>query len=52
VGGHNVCARPAINRTRFPDLLQLTTEIHALGLQAGWYQNNCEFLGSKEEEGV
>ena len=46
---HDDNGRPAINRTRFPDLLQLTTEIHALGLQAGWYQNNCEFLKRKRE---
>jgi hypothetical protein len=28
-----------VNRTRFPDLLEMTTQIHALGLYAGWYQN-------------
>jgi alpha-galactosidase len=38
---HDDNGRPLINRTRFPDLLALTAEAHALGLQAGFYQVNC-----------
>jgi hypothetical protein len=36
---HDDNGRPVVNRTRFPDLLEMTTQIHALGLYAGWYQN-------------
>ena len=38
---HDANGRPVVNRTRFPDLLEMTTQIHALGLQAGFYQSAC-----------
>ena len=36
---HDDNGRPVVNRTRFPDLLDMTTQIHSLGLFAGFYQN-------------
>lgn len=41
---HDANGRPVVNRTRFPDLLEMTTQIHALGLQAGFYQSACATL--------
>ena len=48
---HDDNGRPVVNRTRFPNLLEMTTQIHSLGLQAGFYQNNCfcrDHCGSAE----
>mmetsp|Transcript_13218 Transcript_13218/g.23511 ORF Transcript_13218/g.23511 Transcript_13218/m.23511 type:complete len:436 (-) Transcript_13218:97-1404(-) len=32
---------PLVNEDRFPDMGEMVTYIHGLGLKAGWYHNNC-----------
>mmetsp|Transcript_19909 Transcript_19909/g.39077 ORF Transcript_19909/g.39077 Transcript_19909/m.39077 type:complete len:454 (-) Transcript_19909:128-1489(-) len=38
---HDQQGMPLINTELFPDLKKMTDDIHALGLKAGWYGNNC-----------
>lgn len=38
---HDGAGFPLVNRTRFPDLLAMTSALHALNLTAGFYANNC-----------
>jgi hypothetical protein len=38
---HDSNGNPVVNTTRFPDMREMTDAIHALGLSAGWYGNNC-----------
>ena len=38
---HNSSGVTQVNLTRFPDMRAMTDQIHALGIQAGWYGNNC-----------
>eukprot|EP00930_Biecheleria_cincta_P072837 TRINITY_DN60182_c0_g1_i1.p1 TRINITY_DN60182_c0_g1~~TRINITY_DN60182_c0_g1_i1.p1 ORF type:complete len:459 (+),score=71.53 TRINITY_DN60182_c0_g1_i1:64-1440(+) len=32
---------PLLNLTRFPDLQDMVKQIHTMGLEVGWYFNNC-----------
>ena len=34
---HNAEGTPVINAGKFPDMLNMTSWAHALGLTAGWY---------------
>jgi len=38
---HNADGFPMVNTERFPDMINLTSYAHSLGLTAGWYHNNC-----------
>lgn len=38
---HDAQGNPVINTARFPDMKAMVDSIHALGLTAGWYGNNC-----------
>ena len=38
---HNASGDPQINLKTFPDLVSMVSQIHALNLSAGFYQNNC-----------
>ena len=38
---HDDDGNPLINKTRFPDMKQMTDFGHDLGLSVGWYFNNC-----------
>lgn len=38
---HDTAGHPIVNETIFPDMLSMTRQAHALGVQMGFYMNNC-----------
>lgn len=38
---HDEAGYPLVNKTRFPDLKGLVSDLHAMGLKVDWYMNNC-----------
>lgn len=38
---HDDKGAPLVNLTRFPDLGEMVKQIHKMGLEVGWYFNNC-----------
>jgi hypothetical protein len=41
VGFHNASGYPIVDESIFPDMRAMTAKARALGLRAGWYENNC-----------
>lgn len=38
---HDAQGKPLVNKTTFPDIGAMVAKAHSLGLQAGFYINNC-----------
>lgn len=38
---HDAEGNPEVNLTAFPNMKAMTDKAHSLGLNAGWYMNNC-----------
>jgi len=38
---HSAAGQPLVNRSTFPDLVQMNAEAHALGVKMGFYMNDC-----------
>jgi len=38
---HDAMGRPLIKASTFPNLTQMVSELHGMGLRAGFYMNNC-----------